>query len=433
MSEQSKKVLIVSYYWLPSSGTGTYRISKIVKYLKKLGWEPVILTPQKSASAFEEKEMDPDYKDIKVYYTKIAEPTFFFKNNANTAQNMTNASFFLSENLSWKKRLVRWIRVNLFIPDAKILWKRFAIRKGKQVIKKEKPEIILSTAPPPTSHLVARKLARWSNLKWIADFRDPWTNIFYYEALNINPISKKINKSLERKVLRDADRIITVSDSFFPDANPGNKNIRIENGYDPDDMPEIKKKKSPNKKFTIRYIGSLKTNQFFKNFLLVLKELSQDEQYRQKMKLETAGYIDTTIKSFIEKELQSIEVNIQGYIPHNEALKKMATADLLLLAIGKGKQSKNVVSTKIFEYMMVGNPILAFGHLDGSANKIIMETKAGRMFDYDAYDELKKYLTEKINKWGKGESLYHPDAEKIKKYNFENLTKKIVSVMEDII
>ena len=103
----------------------------------------------------------------------------------------------------------------------------FAVKKGKKVIKQEKPDIILSTSPPPTAQLAAKKLAKWSNLKWVADFRDPWTNIFYYELLKFNPISKKINHNLEKKVLNAADKIITVSNNFFPGVNQNQKHIQI--------------------------------------------------------------------------------------------------------------------------------------------------------------------------------------------------------------
>lgn len=222
-----KKVLIITYYWFPSYGTGTYRISKIVKYLKKTGWEPIILTPKKNALSYKGKNQSPKYEGIKVYHTKIFEPTSFFSKSKNEVNAMTNSTFFLSDKLNFKQKIIRWIRLNLFIPDAKLFWKYYAVKKGKYVIEKEKPDIIFSTSPPPTTNLIARKLAKWSKLKWVADFRDPWTNIFYYEKLNISGISKKINKSLEKKVLKDADRVITVSENFFPDSDIKHKSYQI--------------------------------------------------------------------------------------------------------------------------------------------------------------------------------------------------------------
>ena len=425
-----KKVLIITYYWFPYYGTGTYRVSKIVKYLKKMGWEPIILTPNINALNYTVKKLDPVYEDIKVYHTRIFEPTSLFKKNKKEINVISNSSIFLSDNLSLKQKIFRWIRVNFFIPDAKLLWQFFAVKKGKYVIKKEKPDIIFSTSPPPTTNLIARKLAKWSKLNWVADFRDPWTNIYYYEKLNISGISKKLNKNLEKKVLRDANKIITVSENFFPDSNINNKSFQIENGFDLDDFQYIEPPQSKNKKYTIRYIGTLKSNQFFENFLKILKELSTHNEFQFHIKLETIGFLDEGIKNYIERELANIEVNIIGYVAHKEAIEYMASADLLIMAIGKGVQSKNVVSTKIFEYLMAGKPILAFGHTDGIANRILTETNGGKMFEYDAYESVKQYFLSNYNNWQNNNNGKKINQEELKKYNFFNLTQKIAAVMD---
>ncbi|MFW6275720.1 MAG: glycosyltransferase, partial [bacterium] len=402
-------------------------------YLKKTGWEPIILTPRNSVSNFRETDVEPVYNDIKVYYTNILEPKISFRKKTGTTGKMSSASVFLAKDLSLKDKIIRWIRINIFIPDAKILWKFFAVKKGKYVIKKEKPDIILSTSPPPTTSLVARKLAKWSKLKWIADFRDPWTNIYYYEKLNISAFSKKKNKSLEKKVLKDADKIITVSENFFPDFKLKDKIVQIENGFDPDDIENLKFSNIKNEKFTIRYIGSLKINQFFRNFIDILVELDKKEEYNTKIKFETIGYTEPEIQQYIESKLNGIEVNFHGYVTHSEAIEQMATSDLLVMAIGKGEKNKNVISTKIFEYLLVGIPILAFGHQNGIANKILKETKGGKMFGYEEYDKVRSYLLENYNNWKENLQVHKPDQAILKKYNFANLTERLATIMENCI
>ena len=141
--------------------------------------------------------------------------------------------------------------------------------------------------------------------------------------------------------------------------------------------------------------------------------------------------MDSSIQDYLNREMKNLEINIQGYLPHSEAIQQMSEADLLVLAIGKGKQSKNVISTKIFEYLMVGKPVLAFGHPEGSANKVLKETNAGVMFSYQAYEEVRDYLIEQINNWKNNTPNYNPDEKKIKKYSFENLTQKLSNVLED--
>lgn len=430
MENTKKKVLVITYYWFPFTGTGTYRITRIVKHLIQNGWEPIILTPQHAAVPVKKEDLHPIYRNVKTYRSRILEPTFLFKKDKNSSEKMTNASFFLAKKLTIKQRIIRWVRLNLFIPDAKILWYPFAVNKGKKIIRAEKPDVILSTSPPPTTQLIARKLAKWSKLSWIADFRDPWTNIYYYESLRICPISKKINKILERKVLNEADQVITVSDNFFPDYQFKEKHIQLTNGYDKDDVKDIHIATPKNKAFTIQYVGSLKTNQFFKNFLHVLQALNKEPYYQNRIKLKIAGYVDPSIQEYINKELNDISITIQGYLTHKEALKQMLQADLLILAIGKGKKSINVISTKLFEYLMVNKPILAFGNTEGSANRILADTNAGVMFSYDAQDEVKKYLLQHYKDWSNNVNNFHPNHDTIKKYSFSQITKQLTHIME---
>ncbi len=426
-----KKVLIITYYWFPFTGTGTYRITRIVKHLIKNGWEPIILTSQHAAIPVKKEETDPIYQNVKTYRSNIIEPTFLFKKNTTSSEKMTNASFFLAKDLNFKQKIIRWIRLNLFIPDAKILWYPFAVKKGKAIIKQEKPDIILSTSPPPTTQLIARKLAKWSNLNWIADFRDPWTNIYYYELLRISSISKKINSILEKKVLNSASSVVTVSDNFFPDhKNLDKKHIQLTNGYDEDDLKKISISQQKNNKFTIQYLGSLKTNQFFKNFLHTLQDLNKEPSYQNRIKLEIAGYVDPLIKDYIKTELADIPIAIKGYLTHTEAIQQMAQADLLILAIGKGKKSKNVISTKLFEYLMVKKPILAFGDIAGSANQILIETNTGKMFSYGAYKEVKEFITKHYANWNNNIDIFQPNHDKIKKYSFSHITQQYIKIME---
>ncbi len=428
-----KKVLIVTYYWFPQSGTGIYRISKLVKYLKKAGWEPIILTASKSLSAYKEKQIDDEYKDLKVYHTKIIEPTNLFAKKEGDSQVNFNSAYVVAKNKSLKQKFIVWIRSNLFIPDAKVFWKYFAVKKGKEVIKIEKPDIILSTSPPPTTHLIARRLAKWSKIKWIADFRDPWTNIYYYENLNINPLSKKINKRLEQKVLKSADQIVTVSDNFFPGNNLTEKMIRIENGFDPDDKPLDENLSTKNSnRFIIRYIGTLKQNQFFRNFLIVVDKLSKSGLNNIELKFEFIGFVDSSIKEFIGSLQTKSIFAFYDYLPHKEAISKMSEADLLVLAIGQGTYSKNVISTKIFEYLMAGKPVIAFGNPEGSANEILKLTQGGKLFNYYDNDGIKDYLLEVIENKKKGKSNTLK-KEEVEKFNFKNLTQKYIDQIMQVI
>lgn len=430
----NKKILIVTYYWFPFTGTGVYRISKFVKYLKLSGWEPIILTAKKSTGNLVESEVEEIYRQIPVYRTLIFEPTEFIQSkNTDGSKHAISPSVFYQSKKNWKQRLAIWTRLNVLIPDAKISWRFFAISKGKEVIRREKPALILSTSPPPTAHLVAKKLARWSKLPWIADFRDPWTNIYYYDDVRMNPGAEKINRKLERSVLGEANHITMVNDGFFPEYDLAHKATKIPNGFDRDDFPGVPPS-SVNKKFTICYIGSLKMNQYPDNFIAALKRLSENEpEIARQIALRFFGHIDSRFRQELEQQDILCEATFPGLVSHKEAIYEMARADMQLLLIGKNPRSKPVLSTKVFEYMMSGRPILGIGPLDGSAAKVIEETKTGFFFDHSDVNGVKKCITEAYYAWSKNGNLISPDTENIEKYNFKNLVLQLDRVLKSAI
>ncbi|HHP7241113.1 MAG TPA: hypothetical protein ACFCUD_05555 [Cyclobacteriaceae bacterium] len=424
LQKLNNKILVITYYWFPYSGTGVYRISKFVKYLKRLGWNPIILTTDNASSQFEENIPD-EFDDLVVYRTNALDPTtFLFQSNS---KKQLNPSTLISQNTSPKKILYNWIRLNLFIPDAKLFWQITAIPKGKKIIRKHKPKIIFSTSPPPTTNLIALKLSKWSKLPWVADFRDPWTNIYYYDYAKPSSWSKKINQALEKKVLQSADSLTVVNNGFFSDDTPPIKEIKITNGFDKEDIVVGSTIEKSNDKFVIRYMGSFKPHQYAENFFCAIQSIENEYNLQLKLSLEFYGYAEYTIKETISK--YNIDVIFHPFVVRNEALKLMQSADLLLMIIGKSKLSKIGLSTKIFEYLMAGVPILGLGDEDGDAAKILNETKAGKMFNYSKKHEIEKYLVDTI--YAKMEN--HPlnaNRQKIDKYDFATLTLKLNEVLK---
>ncbi|MCK4715587.1 MAG: glycosyltransferase, partial [Candidatus Marinimicrobia bacterium] len=208
-----KKVLIITYYWPPAGGPGVQRVLKFAKYLPEFGWQPIILTVKNGEYPAIDNSLQKEIPaNCKVYNTFSIEPNFVYKKFTGMGSDEKIPTAVLAaENTNWKKRLANWIRLNLFIPDAKIGWIPFAVRKGKKIIKAEKPDIIFSSSPPPTVHLIARKLAKWSGIKWVADFRDPWTDIYHYNDVKRSAWSLNRDKDKEKEIVTSADEIITVS------------------------------------------------------------------------------------------------------------------------------------------------------------------------------------------------------------------------------
>lgn len=431
-----KKVLIITYYWYPFAGVGTYRISRFAKYLAKSGWEVVILTSKKAAAGMTGEPDDPILSECTVYRSNIIEPTGLLSSGKKQSQKTSNPSIFYQKNKDWKSKLAVWARLNLMIPDAKFTWKWFAVPLGKKVIKKENPDLILSTSPPPTTNLIAKKLAKWSSLPWLADFRDPWTNIYYYDENPQSNWSRSQNKQLEAETLQSADKITLVNNGFFPghEEDIADKSTVIPNGFDPDHIFKNRTFDSKNTKFTIRYFGSLKANQYPKAFINALQEIAEEQpEVAQNIFFDFYGSIDPQIKKEMNSLSAKISMEFNDFISHEMMMEKVQTADLLFLVIGKTKNSKFVLSTKVFEYMISGNPVLGIGPLDGSAAELVKKAKIGQFFSHQDSEGIKKILLQLATEKQDEKSHFEPNQSIINQYNFRYLTQKLEHIMNSLI
>ncbi len=422
-----KKVLIITYYWPPAGGPGVQRILKFAKYLPELGWQPIILTVENGEYPASDNSLKREIPDsCIVYRTKSLEPGLIYKKFIGMKANYKIPVAVLTEkNLSWKKRLANWIRLNLIIPDAKIGWKSFAVKEGKKIINKHKPDIIFSSSPPPTVHLIARKLAKWSKLRWISDFRDPWTKIHYYRGFTKNYFAQRLDLALEKSVLDYASKICAVNRGFF-DYVDQKKFIQLTNGFDSNELTVVKKNNA-NLKFTIVYSGALKTRQYVGTFFDILKNLSLRIQF------EIIGNVDPQVRLMMEEKQLPHDVVYHGFQSHNKVIEAIYNSDLLLLIIGKSDISHQIYSTKLFEYLMVKKPILAYGPINGAADNLIKTTSAGKLFDYDDIDGPKKFISEHYQSWEKNISYSGFKKKEIEKYERKELTNKLVKIFEELL
>ena len=206
-----KKVLIITYYWPPSGGPGVQRVLKFAKYLPEFGWEPIILTIDKGDYHASDNSLIDDISDsLKVYKVKSFTALDLYKKLK--GNNKKISSFELTRKSGgFAFKVIKWIRANLFIPDARKGWNRAAIKEGLKIINNEKPEIIFVSSPPHSLQLIGLKLAKKTGLKWLADFRDPWTDAFWDKDLPRISIVKKWNLNQERKIIKSADALSSVS------------------------------------------------------------------------------------------------------------------------------------------------------------------------------------------------------------------------------
>lgn len=425
---QPKKILIITYYWPPAGGPGVQRWLKFTKYLPEFGWKPTLFIPENPSYPIIdeslEKEVSPDLDILK---TKIWEPyqlaEIFGKDN----KKFKAGQFDVKENQSFKSKLSIFIRGNFFIPDARVFWVKPSINYLKKYLKENHFDAIVTTGPPHSMHLIGLGLKKeFPNLKWIADFRDPWTEISYYKHLKLTNSADLKHKKLEQKVFENADFTLVTS---FSDAEnfrkKGANSFCITNGFD----GEINFSISKTKKFTLSYIGVLEQLRNPENLWQILEKLiSENQDFKNDFELKFVGKIDELILNKLENSALKDSIKNLGYLSHNDSNLEMQHSDLLLITNFPEEKSKGIIPGKLFEYLQTGNTILSFGPKNADVEKILNETSSGKHFSFEDSENLKAFILEQYNFWKTG-NIEVPKRN-IEQYSRRNLTKKLVEVLE---
>lgn len=416
-----KKVLILSYYWPPAGGPGVQRWLKFVKYLPQFNIEPVIVTvdPSRAEYPIRDESLARDVQpDLQVYRTPCAGLYDFYKKF--TKSSTAPYSGFANEGRpNLKQKISRFIRGNFFLPDARKGWNRYAYRQALQLIRAQAIDTVITTGPPMSTHLVGRRLKRQLSIRWIADFRDPWTDIFYYDKLYPTAIARRIDRRMECDVLLQADHIITVSPflrGLLAAKSPAihaDKISVIPNGYDADDFLEPAAKEST---FTITYTGTLAANYPLDGLIAVLAD------WKAPFCLRFVGKVDPQIQQQLQQQLGA-KVEFLPFVPHAEAIRHMQSSSLLLLVIPDSADNKGNLTGKLFEYIGSRTPILCLGPVDGDAAAIITSAQAGATFDYRDNPGIQHFLEQQANASLTPSPASSP--ENASRFSRENLTRTL--------
>jgi glycosyltransferase involved in cell wall biosynthesis len=428
------KVLIITYYWPPSGGSAVLRWLKFTKYLREFGWEPVIYTPENP----EPQEIDESLlRDIpentEILKTRIIEPYSIYKWLTGKKQSDRLGVALMTDQTKrgLLNKISLWIRSNFFIPDPRILWVRPSIRNLARYLDKNPVDIIISTGPPHSMHLIAFGLKRKLKLKWLADFRDPWTNIDFYKELLLTTFADKYHKKLERKILDGADHIITVSKGISADfASMGLLNVStITNGFDEEESNSVK---STIEKFSITHLGSLPKSRNPEILWTVLASLvEEDERFASQLEINLIGKVDQSIQRAIDQHGLHKYVCYQSYIPHDQTADILRSSAILLLCINNTPNAKGILTNKFFEYLSVKRPILALGPADGDAAFILAESGAGKIFGYEDSDLLKAHIRHLFDLYSQDHLTVNSSG--IEKYSRRNLTGQLSEVLNNLL
>lgn len=395
-----KRVLVITYYWPPSGGSGVQRWLKTSKYLPQSGWEPVIYTPENpDVNSVDESLLKDVSADLKVIKRKIREPyaAYKFLTGKKKGEHL-QANIVSSEKKGFVQKLSAHIRANWFIPDPRCWWIGPSVKYLSKLIEGgEKFDAIISTGPPHSMHLIAREIHKVFNIPWIADFRDPWTRIFYFKHLGLSAKSLRKHKELERSVIAEADRVTVVSSQMKTEFSQGefetfkDKVEIIPNGYDPEDFDSVEKAPDAEGKFVVAHTGLMPESANPDKLWKVLGDMAKsDKDLKEKLMVVTMGQTDGSVKKDIAENGLSNNFKDLGYVPHAQSVAWQKRADILLLPLRKEEESKAILTGKFFEYLASGNNILAFGPTDGDLARSLKETGSGIICEFDDENSIKE-------------------------------------------
>ena len=384
----NKKILILTYYWPPSGGTGVQRWLHFSRYLEEFGWEPIIYTPLNPEAPVQDPTLSAliGSKTI-VLQRKIWEPTSVYKSLSGKKGKQLHTGF-LQENpkskTSWLQKGAMWLRANLFIPDAKMAWIAPSQRYLKRYLKENPVAAIISTGPPHSLHLIARGLKRQTKLPWIADFRDPWTQIDWFEQLPLTKWGLGLHKLLEKSIFNEADELVVVSRDMQTQMEKlAQRPVRlISNGYAPSDFQSFVHKPDPH--FTILHTGSINKDRnpgaLWSSLGVFVK---QNPDFARRLQIRLIGAIDASVIQALKEQQLFEYTHFEQFIPHEKVIEELSACSLLLLPLNNVKSQKGIVTGKVFEYLASEQPILAIGPADGDAAAILKQQEGTLMVDFD--------------------------------------------------
>jgi len=423
-----KKVLIIAYYWPPAGGPGVQRWLKFVKYLPDFGIQPIVYVPENPTyPIIDEGLMDEVSDKATVIKRKIVEPygfaSFFSKKNT---RKISSGIIPNQKKQSFIQKMLLWIRGNMFIPDARILWVKPSVKFLEQYIAENNIETIITTGPPHSLHLIGLQLKQKSNINWIADFRDPWTTIGYHKALKLSDSASKKHKELESEVLNTADVVLVTSETTKVEfqALTSRPIEVITNGFDVEKI----ERQSLDEKFTLAHIGSFLSERNPRILWKCLKELiKENPSFKADFQLKLIGAVSQEVLDTIAEFRLETYANNLGYVSHKEAVVHQRKSQVLLLIEIDSEDTRSIIPGKLFEYMISERPIIAIGPEGSDFAGIIKNTNTGIFHQYDEIEKLKSTILAYYTQYQNGK--LKADAIGLQQYSRKKLTEKLASIL----
>lgn len=424
-----KKVLIITYYWPPSGGAGVQRWLKFVKYLRDFGFEPVVFTPSNPEMPVEDPSLAQDIPPgIDIIQRPIWEPYSWYKRWVGVKPTEKINTGFLSESDKPKKTesIGVWVRGNFFIPDARCFWIKPSSQYLSNYLKDHPVDLIVSTGPPHSMHRIALHVSQNLDIPWVADFRDPWTNIDFYDQLMLTAWADKKHRKQELEVIRKAHFVTTVTQEDAEDfKNKGAAHtLCITNGYD----DEFNSDTAVDQGFTLVHVGSIPPARNHEILWRAIQKLNQKyPSFAKHFKLKLIGKTDISVRKSIQQFGIESLCDLVEYMPHAEAIAQQQSAQMLLLLVNNSGNAKSILTGKFFEYLAAQRPIVAIGPTDGEMNRILQDSQAGACADFEDETRLVEILSNRYEQYLTQNPLVIHSSN-IEKYSRKALTQKMAEV-----
>ena len=423
-----KKVLIITYYWPPAGGSGVQRWLKFSKYLRDFDIEPVIYTIDNPSYPILDKSSESEIpKDLEILKQAIFEPNSmlsFFGGN-----NKKESAGFLNPNPTFFGSIIQYIRANYFIPDARKFWIQPSVNFLSNYLENNHIDAIITTGPPHSMHLIGLELKNKLGIKWISDFRDPWTEIDYFQQLPLTKKATKKHQDLEQEVLRKSDMVVVVGETMKEKFLQHTKRIEVlTNGFDSN---ENSLTQELDQKFSITHVGLMNSDRNPTILWKVLNEISNtNPNFKNDLRIKLIGKIDDAViqdlKVFDHNTIETIP-----YLDHKDVSKYQASSQVLLLSINEVPSAKGIITGKIFEYLQAKRPILAIGPEDGDAAMILKNTNAGTIIGFKNKTVLKATILNLYKDYKEG--VLFVKSINIEQYHRKNITSQLAEVIKKVV
>lgn len=431
LKPEPKKILIITYYWPPAGGPGVQRWLKFVKYLPDFGIQPVVYIPENPTYPIVDENLVKEVSDKAIILRqKIFEPyqlaSFLSKNKT---KKISSGIIPNQKKQSFLDKTFLWIRGNLFIPDARVFWVKPSVAYLEKYIVENNIDTIVTSGPPHSLHLIGLELKQKLDLKWFADFRDPWTTIGYHKSLRLSSFAAKKHKALEHQVLNTADTIIVTSKTTKTEfqAITSKPITVITNGYDTEQV----EKQTLDTKFSLAHIGSFLSE---RNPLILWESLAEllheIPDFKSHLEVKLIGAVSQEVLETITQFGLNAYLNNLGYVSHAEAIAHQRKSQVLLLIEINSEDTKSIIPGKLFEYMVSNRPIIAIGPNGSDFAEIITNTNTGVFFDYSEKMKLKSVILDFYNQFLEGK--LQSNGVGLQNYSRKNLTKELVELLNKI-